>query len=216
MTKPMYSRNAPGLYSLWMDWESSGADFENGLDGTVKKYQGISVGLIIANNATLEEVDSLYVEMQFDGKKYQWTDRAQEIHGLSREHLATCMTREEALAEIIEFLMKYFGTEIIATIPTEPDQKVQIGGHNVQFDIRMLGQLFEDLGFNVGIHHVVIDTTAAAFLTIGMHKSNDVFVFFGAEVRGKHNALDDARQALQAARGIKQIFQVGLEAMSNV
>ena len=52
MTKPMYSRHSPGAYSIWCDWETTGADFEGGLDGTFKKYQGISLGVIIANNET--------------------------------------------------------------------------------------------------------------------------------------------------------------------
>lgn len=215
MTKPKYSRNAPGQYSLWLDWETTGADFENGIDGTVKKYQGISVGLIIAENGLFNEVASLYVEMQFDDAKYEWTTRAEEIHGLSREYLATKQTREEALAEIIEFLTPFFGTDIISVGDRQPSQRVQIGGHNVQFDIAMLGQLFNDFGFNIGIHHVVLDTTAAAFLTIGKHRSEEVFEFFGYEKRGTHNGLDDARMALGVARNIALIFDMGLNGSST-
>ena len=57
MTTPRtYSRTSPGKYSLWLDFETSGADFDSG--ETFKKYQGISFGAVIADNETLEEVDA--------------------------------------------------------------------------------------------------------------------------------------------------------------
>ena len=209
--KAPHSRTSIGQFSAWFDWETTGVDYDGGLDGTARKYQGISVGIVIADNRTFEEVDALYLEIKFDKNKYQWTEGAEKIHGLSREHLEkNGVPRDEALASIIEFLSKYFGENIVCLTPHKPDQKVCIGGHNVSFDIKMIGQIFEDFGFNLGIHHVILDTTAAAFLAVGLYKSNDVFTYFGAEKREQHNALEDARQSLAVARGIHELVQVAV------
>ncbi len=197
----IYSRTSCGKYSLWLDFETSGADFDSG--ETFKKYQGISFGAVIADNETLEEVDSLYCEMQFD-TKYIWTDGAEKIHGLSREYLEKYgAPREEALAFLLEFIAKYIGA----------GNKVCIGGHNVEFDINALNQLTEDVvekGFRIPIHHVKLETSGASFIAIGKYRSDDVFSFFGGADRKAHNALDDARLALASARGIKQLVQAAL------
>ncbi len=202
MTTPRtYSRTSPGKYSLWLDFETSGADFDSG--ETFKKYQGISFGAVIADSETLEEVDSLYCEMKFD-PVYTWTEGAEKIHGLSREYLAEHgMDRDDALTLLLELITKYIGA----------GNKVCIGGHNVEFDIRALNQLTEDVvekGFTIPIHHVKLETSGAAFIAIGKYRSDDVFTFFGGAERQAHNALDDARLALASARGIKQLVQAAL------
>jgi hypothetical protein len=209
-----YSRYHPGQKSCWIDWETTGADFAPGLEGTFKKYQGISFGVVIADNVTFEELDSLYVELKFDDTKYQWTDGAENIHKLSREYLAeNGVEREDGLAQLIEILIKHFGESVISFGDTEPTSKVCIGGHNVDFDIKATEQLFKDFGFNLGVHHVKLETSGASFIAIGEYKSNTVFEFFnGGGQRGTHNALEDARLALGAARGIKQLVQAALSA----
>lgn len=196
-----YSRAHPGKYSLWIDWETTGADFDSGL--TTKKYQGISFGAVIASNDTFEEVASLYRELKFDETKYQWTGGAEKVHGLSREHLAEHgVNREDALHDLLEFIQQYLGTT----------GKIMIGGQNVWFDLDFTNQLTTDCaGFNLDWHHVKLETSALGFITTGIYKSNDLFPLFGAEARGKHNALDDARQALAVARGIKELVQAGLD-----
>lgn len=211
MTKPKYSRHDIGKYSLWADWETTGADFEGGLKSTFEKYQGISVGLIIADNESFEEVSSLYVEIKFDSVKYLWTPEAEKIHGLTEEYLADHgISRQNALESIIDFLSEYFGYGFISALEETPESKICFGGHNVNFDIMATQQLFNDFGFNIGIHHVLLDTSAAAFIAVGLSKSNDVFTYFGAEERTTHNALEDVRQSLAVAHGIKKLVQASL------
>lgn len=202
MSTPTYSRHHPGKYSLWIDWETTGADFDAGYDKITKKYQGISFGVVIADNETLEEVDSLYCELKFDASKYQWTDGAAKIHGLTREYLEEHGTeREDALAALLELILKYIGA----------DNKICVGGHNVDFDIAFTNQLASDFGIDLKFHHVKLETSGASFIAIGKYRSDDVFTFFGGAERGAHNALDDARMALASARGIKQLVQAALE-----
>jgi DNA polymerase III epsilon subunit-like protein len=179
----------------------TGADFDAGYDVITKKYQGISFGAIIADNETLEEIESVYCEIQFDGSKYQWTDGAEKIHGLSRDYLQTNgVTREDACAILLELILKYIGA----------GNKVCIGGHNADFDIAFTGQLTGDFGVDLPIHHVKLETSGASFIAIGKYRSDDVFAFFGGAERKAHNALDDARLALASARGIKQLVQAAL------
>jgi hypothetical protein len=201
----MYSRNGIGKFSLWIDWETSGADFDDGYDVTFSKYQGVSVGLVIADNETFEEVDSLYVEFKFDKDKYKWTEGAEKVHGLTIEHLEEHgVSREEGAAEIINFIIEYFGMEVLSQGPL-PSKRVCIGGHNVAFDLFALEHLLAEFGFRLGVHHVRLETSSAGFIAMNQYKSNDLFSFFGSTERSAHNALEDARLSLSVARGIRSI-----------
>lgn len=200
MQRPTYSRHHPGKNILAIDCETSGIVFGD-FDETFKQYQVVSFGLIIADSETFAEVDSCYVEIKFDGSKYKWDDGAEAVHGLSVDHLASNGETSEGAAETIaNFLFPHFGTG-----------KVCVLGHNTYFDICGLRQILSPFGVMPDLHHVVIDTSPLGFITTGIYKSNDLFQLFGAEARGKHNALDDARQALAVARGIKELVQAGLD-----
>lgn len=201
MAKP-YARNHPGKFGLFIDWETTGADFGTGK--SAERYQGISFGALIVDLETFEEVESLYRELKFDDNKYEWTEGAAKIHGLTREYLEEHgVSREEALVDLLELIDKYIGSS----------KKITIGGHNISFDIDFTDQLTKDLAdMTLDWHHVQIETSALGFVTTGLYKSNDVFQFFGAEKRGEHNALEDARQSLAVARGIRQLVNSALEA----
>jgi DNA polymerase III epsilon subunit-like protein len=196
-----YSRAHPGKYSIVIDWETTGSTF--GGDSSVD-YQGIAFGVVVADNSTWEEVDCLYREMHFDETKYKWTDKAEEIHGLSREHLLEHgVSREEALADLLDLLLKYWA----------PGQKIMLIGHNSGFDADFTNQLFTDFGVELNIHHVMPDSSAIAFVLTGEYKSDMVFeILGGIDKRGLHNALDDARACLTCLRNAKQIFTAGLGA----
>jgi len=200
MTKGTYSRHHPGKYALAIDWETSGSDFSGDSSAT---YQGLAFGAVIFSTETLEPVETLYREMQFDETKYQWSEDAVKVHGLTREHLATAGTREEALIDLLELIQKYIGTE----------SKIMFLGHNVDFDIDFTNQLARDHGIELKIHHVKLETSGAAFLLIGQYRSDDVFQFFTGRTRvGGHNALDDALMALETARNMRAIVQDALSA----
>lgn len=198
-----YSRAHPGSRALVIDWETTGSTF--GGDSSVD-YQGIAFGAVVADTTTWEEVDSLYVEVHFDETKYKWTDRAEEIHGLSRAHLLEHgVSREDALALLLELLLKYWG----------PGTKIMLVGHNASFDADFTTQLFRDFGLeeNFKIHHVMPDSSQLAFILTGEYKSDVVFeLLAGIDKRNLHNALEDARACLACLRNAKQIFSKGLEA----
>lgn len=184
---------------LVADWETSGSDF--GGDSAVT-YQGIAYGAVIASTETFEPIETLYRELQFDATKYKWTAEAEAIHGLSREHLAAHGTpRDEALADLLDLIQRHIGA----------GNKIAFGGHNAGFDIRFTEQLANDFGVQLKFHHVVLETSSAAFITIGKYKSDDVFEFFTGKVREKHhNALDDALMALETMRNIRALVNQAL------
>jgi DNA polymerase III epsilon subunit-like protein len=198
-----YSKAHPGKYGLLIDWETSGSDF--GGDSSIA-HQGLSFGALIVNTETWEEVDSLHCELRFDETKYKWTEGAQKIHGLTREYLAEHgMPREEALAALIELLMRYFA----------PGSKIMSIGHNVSFDNDFTMQLFRDHGLEDALkfHHVLVDTSGFSFALIGEYKSDVVFELLGGiDKRGLHNPLNDARACLAVLRNAKKIFTAGLTA----
>lgn len=194
-----YSRAHPGTHALVIDWETTGSNF--GGDSSVD-YQGIAFGAVVANTQTWEEVDSLYREMHFDGTKYKWTEKAEEIHGLSQAHLLEHgVSREEALADLLELLLKYWA----------PGQKIMLVGHNAGFDADFTNQLARDHGIEITFHHVMPDSSQLAFVLTGEYKSDMVFeILGGIDKRGLHNALDDARACLACLRNAKQIFALGM------
>lgn len=211
-----YSRFHPGKFSLWLDWETSGADFNKTYPEQAKIYQGIQLGLVIADNETFEEVAATKITIKFD-PQFKWEERAQQIHGLSREYLEEHgVSREEAAMAVVEFLLEHFNQDILFLIENGPTERnshrVCFGGHNLDFDISHLQELLASIGFQIDEHHVKMNTTCLGFHATGMYKSDDLFQLFGADKRGDHDALEDTRQALAVARGIKNLITAGLEA----
>lgn len=209
-----YSRYSPGKYCLFLDWETSGAafDLQYPAQFVPGMFQGVQLGMVVADNENFEEVDALKVNIKFD-PSYQWQDAAQKIHGLSREFLEeNGVDAEEAVALIIEFITKHFGDDVIFYGEGKPDKTRTIcfGGHNLGFDIAALQALLKRFNFAVSEHHVRLDTSSIGFLAVGIYKSGKLFEHFGAEKRGDHDALDDTRQSLAVAAGVKALIKSAL------
>lgn len=192
-------------YILCMDWETSGAAW--GGDSS-KEYQGLSFGAIVVDAQTYDEVETLYLEIKFDGTKFKWTDGAEKIHGMSREYLEqNGVSQEDAAVALAELILKYWG----------PDEKVMFMGHNAEFDRRFTNQLLNQIEIEfaverqtqftswVQLHHVIIDTSPIGFVNFGLFKSDLLFELMGYEARGDHNALDDARMTVGVCRTIRQL-----------
>jgi DNA polymerase III epsilon subunit-like protein len=196
-----YSKAHPGKYGILLDWETTGSTF--GGDSSIE-YQGIAYGAVICDLTNFTPVETLYRELHFDDTKYKWTEGAEKIHGLSREHLLkNGVSREEGLRDLAELLLRYFA----------PGSKILIMGHNVSFDADFTHQLFKDFGLEIVFHHVMVDTSGIGFVLTGEYKSDVVFeILGGIDKRGLHNALDDALATLSVLRTAREIFIRGLEA----
>lgn len=201
-------------WGLCLDWETSGADF--GQDSSIN-YQGVTFGAIIFNTADFSEVETIYREIKFDETRYKWSTEAEAIHGKSREYLAEHgVHAEEAAVDLIEFIAKYFA-----------GGKVMFLGHNPEFDRRFTNQLVKNIDFEfsiekepgerhqIEVHHVMLDTSAAGFITVGLYKSDLLFERMGFPERGAHNALDDARMTLQTCAVLKQLVGIALNEVAG-
>ena len=192
MKKP---KNHP-QFGLGIDWETSGSDWSP--RGSHHTYQGVSFGAVVFNADTFEPIETLYREVQFDSNKYKWSREAEAIHGLSQEHLAKHgVSREEACVDLGELIMKYWG----------PEGKPIFLGHNAQYDIDFTNQLFTDFGLpELTRHHVVLDTSAAGFINLGLYESDMLFERLGFDKRGAHNALEDILMTLETCKIMKGLM----------
>lgn len=198
-------------HALCIDWETSGAVF--GGDSS-KVFQGIAFGAVVFNTKTFEVIETLYRMVKFDETKYQWSEEAEKIHGLSREHLAEHgVSQEDAAMDLIELILKYWG----------PTNKVMFLGHNPEFDRRFTNQMTmsqnvefcveaveENVEARIQLHHVMLDTSATGFITMGLFKSDLLFDAVGLEERGEHNALDDALYTVETCKRIRLLVDTAL------
>jgi DNA polymerase III epsilon subunit-like protein len=203
MTKPIiYSRAHPGHHLLVIDTETTGSQSDLSYEDIFKKYQAISFGAIVATSDTFEPVARLYFTLKYD-EKYIWSMEAQNIHGLSKEHLEeTGLTAEEGAVTLAEFILNHFGTG-----------KVMVLGHNTQFDIAAMRQLLEPFSVMPDLHHVVLDTSPLGWMTVGKYRSTELFEFFLGDRPEKHNALGDAEMTLTVARSVRELMNGALSGL---
>jgi len=174
---------------LAFDCETTGLSY--GVNPSLN-HSMVSVGLIVAN-AKFEPIESLYVEIQWDGKS-KWEPEAEKIHGLSREYLAqNALTHADAAEKIGGLLFEHFGMY----------QPIMLLGTNVMsFDIFFLDNFLQSMEIPFRFSHRGLDTFSLAMGTVRAETSNELFDLLGFEKRGKHNALDDASMSLAAFRQI--------------
>ena len=189
-------------YILALDCETTGISY-NSVDpsydsATGKRYQAISFGFVVADANTLEPIEDLYIEIQWDGIS-EWSEGAEKIHGLTREHLRkNGLTSEEAATAIGNLILKYWGG----------DTSIRTLGHNVAtFDLWFLRQLMSSNGIDLKFGNRHVDTSSIGFVNWGVYNSDDLFELVGFEARGDHNALDDAYMSLKAASVTRTLFK---------
>ena len=195
-------------YILAADCETSGMVFNaadpsyDPKDGT--EYQAVSWGLIVADTKTLKPVDQMYVEIQYD-PKYAWSDGAQKVHGMSKEDLAkNGVPMEDAVEQIASLILKYWG----------PQSPVSMLGHNVMtFDLPFMRRTLHSQGLDVRFANRHVDTNSVGFTVLETHNSDDLFEAIGLPTRdpNNHNALVDAKNALETVRIIRAIYKKIIE-----
>lgn len=209
MSKKKYQQTPE--FGIVLDWETSGAVF--GGDSS-KEHQGLAFGAIVFRTSDFSPVEKIYRCIKFN-EKYKWTESAQKIHGLTKEYLeANGVTQEDAAIDLASIILKYWG----------PDSKVMFLGHNPGFDISFTAQLMAEIGIEFSIersnppvfdswiqlHHVVLDTSALGFITLGLFKSDMLFDKIGFPERVVHNALSDAEMTLDTCAVIKSLVAMAL------
>lgn len=178
-------------FGIGIDWETTGSTW--GGDSSIL-HQGISLGAAIFDLQTFDVIETMYVEIKFNADKYIWTDGAEKIHGLSREHLEkNGVTREEAAVELLNMMVKYI----------DMDKDVMVLGHNVDFDIKFTKQLLEPFELMFKVSHRHLDTSGMGLILLNAWNSNELFDILGLPERKLHNALEDILMTIEAAKRMK-------------
>lgn len=200
-------------YILAADCETTGLCFNSDNPAynpkTGERHQAVSWGFIVADAHTLKPIEDLYLEIKWNDDSLDAREadstfgrKAESIHGLSLEHLENNgVDEQDAVIEIGELILKYWG-----------DQNIRMLGHNVAtFDLHFLRTMFRryDIELKFGSRHV--DTSSVGFVCFETYNSDQLFEECGFEQRKDHNALVDAKYALEAARITRLIFQSVLE-----
>lgn len=207
----MIDKNPVGYFDkvLAMDCETTGLCFSNNdphhNKETGEAHQAVSWGLIIADADTLEPIEELYVEIQWNDKSIsqrkdspEFGKIAEGIHGLSYQHLETHGISEfEAVEKIGELILKHWG----------PNGRIATMGHNVHtFDLPFFRDVFQRHGIELKFGSRHYDSNSLGFGTVGAFNSDDLFATVGLEERTTHNALDDAHMSLESFRRIRTLW----------
>lgn len=192
-------------YLCVMDTETSGLNY-NSLDPS-DGYQIVSFGAIIVDANTLEELDSIYLECQWNGDS-MWSDGAERVHGLSKAHLDECgLAEEEFVATIAEWLYSYFPPDGDAN-----QRAIKFAGQNVRsFDHYFVKNLFDKYKLPLRTGSRFVDTSSLGYAVFGCYDSNEVFKLVGNDDRDAHNALDDARMSLDVIRMAREVSKKNVE-----
>ena len=180
---------------LAIDCETSGMTFG---DDPSKDYQMVSVALIVSDTTTYQELDSLYLEIKWNGES-KWEPKAESIHGLTKEYLEeNGVDEEEALADILEFLDKHF----------DLTKAITLCGHNAaNFDKPFLKSLLRRFEVDLKFSHRTIDTFSVGLIAVNAFDSDELFDNMGFPPRKEHNALEDIRLSLKSLRVINKLMK---------
>lgn len=120
------------------------------------------------------------------------TSKALEINGINiEEHKKNALTPSDAIKELDNFLTHHF---LI-------DEKITLGGHNINFDVNFLKQFLLSNKYNwfQRFSHRYVDTATILYYLYLSGKlkqkpisSQEAFDYFGISVEGRHTALGDA------------------------
>jgi DNA polymerase III epsilon subunit-like protein len=179
---------------LVLDCETTGLHFNQDDpalgDGKKGYFQAVAWGLIVVNAVTLEPIEELYLEIQWDGQSI-WNTKAENIHGLSKAYLkSNGVTRAEAVEAIGNLIIDHWGI----------DTPVHVLGHNPQFDLAFLKADLRSEGLEIKFGNKMVDTNSIGFAVYSTHNSDDLFEMVGLPKREDHNALEDARNALYVVK----------------
>ena len=125
------------------------------------------------------------------------TEKALEINGINLgEHKKKAVSPVLALQQLDQFLDIHFSR----------DEKIILGGHNINFDVNFLNVFLTRNGYNFQqrFSHRFVDTSSILFYLYLTGKikrkltaSQDAFDYFGIPVPGRHTALGDALATAQ-------------------
>lgn len=182
-----------------IDCETTGLNFNT--DDPSIGHQAVSWGIVVADTRTLKPIEELYVEIKWNEASLEsrLADKkfgkfAEGIHGLTFDHLEKHgVDEEDAVCDILELFQKYNANGVVRTL-----------GHNVHlFDLPFLRSMLRRHQVELKFGNRHYDTNSGGFMCFETYTSNELFELCGHDPRGSHNALDDAKMALDCARQMR-------------
>lgn len=201
-------RNTHFKKILAADCETTGVCIRNDdpiyRESNGERHQALSWGFIVADADTLEPIEELYLEVKWNEESKRQRDKdpkfgsfAEGIHGLTFDHLEKHgMEEEEAVTEIANLIVKHFALSPISIL-----------GHNVEFDRSHLRSLMRRYSIDVPFAQRNVDTFSLGMVCWDAFDSNELFDIVSGETREAHNAMEDIRLTLEAARTTKNLFK---------
>lgn len=195
-------------YLLGVDFETTGVCIRNEdpllNTDTGERHQAISGGFLVIEEESLEVVDRLYVEIQWneESKRQRELDStfgvyAESIHGLTYDHLeANGVTEEEAIENIGGLILDYWANS----------SPINLMGHNVAFDRRFLFDLFIRHGCYLNISARSVDSFSVGLIAWGLHNSDELFDVVVGKQRTLHSAMEDIEFTLEAMKTTRKLF----------
>lgn len=155
-----------------------------------KEHDLLTIGLVVWEEQEIKDT----LELKISKEHYRTTEQALAVNQINLEELnKTGLKEKETIAELIAFIKKNFGKE-----------KPTVCGHNINFDVGFLRELFERNFFDYEkyLSHRTLDTMSImTFLFLQgktetrLAKLDDAIQYFGLEITTKerHTALADAK-----------------------
>jgi len=159
---------------------------------------------MVLNANTLETLEELYIEVKWNGTA-EWSQEAENVHGLTKEYLEeNGVSEEDALVEIANLIQKYWG--IKGSINT-------LGHNSVSFDLPFLFDLYDKHDLQLKFSYRNIDTNTLGFTLLRTYHSDDLFKSVALPERTVHNALEDIRMTVDSVRRIRILWdaKVGIK-----
>ncbi|MGZ5551832.1 MAG: 3'-5' exonuclease [Nitrososphaeraceae archaeon] len=162
---------------------------------TGQYYQPVSIGLVVVDADTFNAIEELYVEIAWDGMSL-WSTQAEKIHGLSKSYLEeNGVSTLDAIEQIGNLIINHWG----------PSSPVHILGQNPWFDLCFLRSVLEREGINIKFGNKLFDSNSVGFAVFGTYNSKDLFDLLGTKQPLTHNALIDARNAVEVFKKTRLI-----------
>lgn len=179
---------------LFIDTETGGID--------EKKHSLLSVGLIYWENLEIKDTLEIYIKED----RYEVTDEALKINGLDLKKVySEGVNYKEAVQKINEFIKRNFKNE-----------KPVICGHNINFDIRFLKELYKKANFDYEnyISYRSLDTASILkFLTLAdkfngkkINSLDDAIKYFELKTNKRHTALEDIKLTVKIFNRLLKII----------
>lgn len=172
---------------LFVDLETGGLDTEN---CAVCQLAGIAT----SNNFVIQ--DSFNIKI-YPGR-LAISERATEVHGMTKETLANEPSEARALLEFANWAAQF--------------KNYRFAGYKCDFDLKFLYAMYQRQGFTDRLYELPpfdvlpIAQTKLNRLTVN-HKLVTVANYFEIKSAGAHNALNDLYMTVQAARALEN-FEV--------